>query len=47
MCAHLRSSDTLVIRPDTGEIIAEHTLNPDRDYQPKKPQKPLPKEGPL
>ena len=38
-------SDTLVIRPDTGEIIAEHHLNPDRDYHPKKPQKPLPKEG--
>jgi len=28
--------DTLVIRPDTGEIIAEHTLDPDRDYHPKK-----------
>ncbi|WP_179398082.1 IS481 family transposase [Demequina lutea] len=40
-------ADTLVIRPDTGEIIAEHQLDPNRDYQPKKPQKPLPKEGPL
>ncbi len=40
-------ANTLVIRPDTSEIIAEHTLNPNRDYQPKKPQKPLPKEGPL
>ena len=39
--------DTLVINHTTGEIIAEHTLNPDRDYQPKKPQKPLPKEEPM
>jgi hypothetical protein len=38
--------DTLVIRPDTGEIIAEHHLNPDRDYHPKKHQGPLPKERP-
>lgn len=28
--------DTLVINRTNGEIIAEHTLDPDRDYQPKK-----------
>ena len=26
---------TMIIRPDTGEIIAEHTLDETRDYQPK------------
>ncbi|SEJ72153.1 IS481 family transposase [Demequina mangrovi] len=39
--------DTLVIDRTTGEIIAEHTLDQTRDYQPKKHQRPLPKEGPL
>lgn len=29
-------TDTLVIHRTTGEIIAEHTINPNRDYQPKK-----------
>jgi transposase InsO family protein len=29
-------NDTLVIDHETGEIIAEHTLNPDLDYHPKK-----------
>ncbi|WP_062313254.1 IS481 family transposase [Demequina rhizosphaerae] len=39
--------DTLVIDRTTGEIIAEHHLDETRDYQPKKHQRPLPKEGPL
>jgi len=38
--------DTLVIDRTTGEIIAEHHLDDTRDYQPKKHQRPLPKEGP-
>ena len=29
--------DTIVIDRDTGEILAQHTLNPDKNYQPKKP----------
>ena len=33
-------ADTLVIRPDTGEIIAEHHLDENRDYHPKKQQSP-------
>jgi len=37
-------TDTLVINHTTGEIIAEHHLNEDRDYQPKKRQK-TPPEG--
>lgn len=42
----LAGADTLVVNPATGEILAEHTLDPDRDYQPAKNQGPLPKEGP-
>ena len=38
-------SDTMVIRPDTGEIIAEHTLNETRDYHPKKRQEAPPEGG--
>jgi len=34
--------NTLVINPTTGEIIAEHHLNPDRDYQPRKRHEALP-----
>lgn len=37
--------DTIVINPTTGEIIAEHHLSPDRDYQPKKRQKAPPEGG--
>jgi transposase InsO family protein len=36
--------DTITTTRHTGEILAEHTINPDRDYQPRKRQKPLPKE---
>jgi transposase InsO family protein len=35
---------TIVTTRHTGEILAEHTINPDRDYQPQKRQNPLPKE---
>ena len=37
--------DTLVINPTTGEIIAEHTIDPDRDYQPKKQNSPSRRRG--
>lgn len=33
----LHGNDTIVINKDTGEIIAEHTLNSTKNYQPKKP----------
>ncbi len=33
----IASPDTIVIDRDTGEILAQHTLNPDKNYQPKKP----------
>ncbi len=33
----IASPDTIVIDRDTGEILAEHTLNPNKNYQPKKP----------
>ncbi len=36
------ANHTLVIDHNTGEIIAEHQLDPDRDYQPKKRQGALP-----
>ena len=39
--------NTMIIDRTTSEILAEHTIEPGRDYHPKKPQKPLPKEGPL
>ena len=29
-------ADTMIIDRNTGEILAEHTLDPDRDYQPRK-----------
>ncbi len=32
--------NTLVIRPDTSEIIAEHTLNENHNYQPKNTKAP-------
>lgn len=38
--------DTIVINRTTGEIIAEHHLDPHHNYQPKKPPGPLPKERP-
>lgn len=37
-------NNTIVVRPDTGEIIAEHTLNPNHDYHPKNREAP-PEEG--
>jgi hypothetical protein len=41
----LNGPDTLVTTRNTGEILAEHTIDPARDYQPRKRQMPLPKEG--
>ncbi|NYI41128.1 IS481 family transposase [Demequina lutea] len=35
---------TITIDRTTSEILAEHTINPDKDYQPRKPQK-APPEG--
>jgi transposase InsO family protein len=32
----VHGTDTIVVNPATGEIIAEHTINPHRDYQPRK-----------
>ena len=37
----LAGRDTLVIRADTGEIIAEHHLDEARNYQPKNTKTPL------
>jgi len=37
-------ADTLVTTRGTGELLAEHTIDPAKDYQPQKRQKPLPKE---
>ena len=37
--------DTLVINHNTGEIIAEHHLGENRDYQPKKQQSPSRRRG--
>ena len=34
-----------VIKPATGELLRELTLDPTRDYQPQKPQNALPKES--
>jgi transposase InsO family protein len=36
-----------VINTATGELLRELTLNPETDYQPRKPQNPLPEEGVL
>lgn len=31
----IHDRDTIVTNPTTGEILAQHTINPNRDYQPK------------
>jgi transposase InsO family protein len=41
----MNGPNTIVTTRHSGEILAEHTINPDRDYQPQKRQNPLPKEG--
>lgn len=33
----IHGPDTIIINRATGHIIAEHTINPDKNYQPKKP----------
>ena len=40
----IHDRDIRVLNTTTGELIRELELNPDIDYQPQKPQKPLPKE---
>jgi transposase InsO family protein len=40
----LNGADTLVTTRGTSELLAEHTIDPAKDYQPQKRQKPLPKE---
>jgi transposase InsO family protein len=42
----LAGPDTMTIDRATGEILAEHTINPDKDYQPQNHKRPLPKEEP-
>lgn len=37
--------DTMTIDRDTGEILAEHTIDPDKDYQPKKHESPSRRRG--
>jgi hypothetical protein len=32
----IHGRDTITIDRQTGEIIAEHTINPDKNYQPKR-----------
>lgn len=32
----IHSNETLIVERDTGPVIAEHTIDPNRDYQPKK-----------
>jgi transposase InsO family protein len=38
---------TMTIDRATGEILAEHTIDTTKDYQPRNHQRPLPKEEPL
>ena len=33
----IHDRDISASNPGTGEIIAEHTIGPTRDYQPRKP----------
>lgn len=40
----IHNRDIRVVDPETGELLRELTLDPTRDYQPQKPQNPLPKE---
>lgn len=41
----IHDRDIRVIKPSTGELLRELTLDPTRDYQPQKPQNALPKES--
>jgi hypothetical protein len=40
----IHDRDIRIIHATTGQLLRELTLNPEIDYQPQKPQKPLPKE---
>jgi hypothetical protein len=39
----MNGPETIIATRHSGEILAEHTINTTKDYQPKK-QKPVPKE---
>jgi transposase InsO family protein len=41
----IHNNEIRVINPDTGELLRDLTLDPNRDYQPQKPQNALPKES--
>lgn len=41
----IATPDVMTINRDTGEILAEHTLDPTRNYHPKKHVSPRPKPG--
>ena len=36
----IQDLDVRVVHAATGELLRELTINPDKDYQPKNPQKP-------
>lgn len=38
----IAGSEVLIANTSTGEILAEHTIDPNKSYQPKKKQKPSP-----
>ncbi len=40
----IHNRDIRIIDAETGELLRELTIDPTRDYQPQKPQNPLPKE---
>lgn len=44
--ALIHGTDTIIISRTTGEIIAEHTIDPHRDYQPQKRLPPPPQTDP-
>lgn len=41
----LNNAPTMAIERNTGEILAEHTINPDKDYHPKKQKGPSRRKG--
>ncbi len=43
----INGPDTLVINRTTGEILAEHTIDPSKDYQPQKQRSPSRRRGSL
>ena len=43
----INGPDTLVINRTTGEILAEHTIDPSKNYQPQKQRSPSQRRGSL